>query len=677
METLSSDCARTVEPAIGLPLEVKVVINDTRDTRNIDSSVNHVIIVQEETTDWATDGVSVFYERDKDVRMKLPSNDTIEIESHMSIYPAKDVRKEKTNGDATLMYVKEKEASSKLPEKDTHQTKSLTLHETITIDSDHKEESDNVVIDFEYETSMEAESSYKGNNFEIVMIDEIENNTTSMEEQRLETDNIFNEHENNSTEEVHTEKSETTNRFFNELYKKKLDLRNKFSDQEISDIHAAVEQQVNLLSKTIGQVDSRLKIQEVIAVGSAKEGTQIIRPCEYDYILTLEALSKAGAVSITPANTDGSREFMHVKLEDNDVRSEFNDLSDDEYYIRGSHWLPWFRQGLREVFSSAVYQAVMLNSMTSIKMDTGTLKIRRWKPESHGPAFMIRLVWERGTTKNHTTMEISVDLCPALKLEREHRGSVLPSLDRSIFADMGYIETVGSVLLMPREGMLFKVTFTEEELLWTSHLSQHYRKCYKLLKYIVNGEPLPRERLTITNRVMKHFQDANTSFHSYSLKTTVWAHQYKGRCTEGKDLGSCITKMLSSRRRTNPFVNNGNVPTFELEDDSLGQRPTKESLSTSRMDTLLKGLEKFKSTPIEEYNFEAFCRVIGSRGLSKCPAKILAIILNTLISIFPLSLGIDIFLDLQKLDSKKRPMSAIGTILSLCSIAYILFAPGV
>ena len=51
--------------------------------------------------------------------------------------------------------------------------------------------------------------------------------------------------------------------------------------------------------------DSRLKTKEVLLVGIAKEGTKIIRPCEYDFILMLDAFSKQGAVSIIPEdNTD-------------------------------------------------------------------------------------------------------------------------------------------------------------------------------------------------------------------------------------------------------------------------------------------------------------------------------------------------------------------------------------
>ena len=110
---------------------------------------------------------------------------------------------------------------------------------------------------------------------------------------------------------------------------------------------------------------------------------------------------------------------------------------------------------------------------------------------------MIRLVWERKTTKKYTTMEILVDLCPALKLDIEPVKNVLPPFDPYY---LDFIDNIQSVLLLSRGGggggHLFKVTYTEFELLCTSHLSQHHRKCYKLLKYLLNGEPFPRERHT-------------------------------------------------------------------------------------------------------------------------------------------------------------------------------------
>ena len=359
--------------------------------------------------------------------------------------------------------------------------------------------------------------------------------------------------------------------FLNELYDKKLDLNNEFSDQEIKDIRAAVQETVSLLAKTIGEIDPRLKIQEVIPVGSAKEGTQIIRPCEFDYILLLDVLSMPGVVSFESVD---EIEYVYVKLEDDDVKFVFQDCTESNY-LRGSHSLPCFRQGLREVFCSALYQAIRLNSRISIKKSTGKLTARRSKPESNGPAFMIGPIWERETTKKYTTMEISVDLCPALKLD--HSPDLKIGIVPYYYYRLDFIESIDSVLLMPHIGNLFKVTFTETQLLCTSHLSSHHRTCDKLLKYLVNGEPFPR--VTPTATIIKPFLGAKTIFHSYRLKTEVWDHQYIEECTEDEDLSSCIYRVIQS-----------------LEDgtDILKCLPNKEGQSILRLRTLQEGLEKIK-----------------------------------------------------------------------------------
>ena len=121
-------------------------------------------------------------------------------------------------------------------------------------------------------------------------------------EQRFGTRNLVTIGDISSDVEEITEKgipNETGTRFLNELYAEEVDIERNFSDQEILDIRTAVDQQVILLTETIGEIDPRFRIREVIQVGSAQEGTQIVRPCEYDYILVLYALSKPVAVSIT------------------------------------------------------------------------------------------------------------------------------------------------------------------------------------------------------------------------------------------------------------------------------------------------------------------------------------------------------------------------------------------
>lgn len=644
MEPLQWASSRSNEPSIGLPIDVKVVIKDPRCTQNTSSLANHANIILEEMTDRPNDGVFVISERYKDVRNKWHSYDTNEIIKHMPMITDNGVNNEKNDG-ATVSEEMGKE---------------------------------NTFIDLQHVTSMEVESMHKCKDYDTVKIDRIESDTTNKEDERLESVIVVTEDINKPTEKKHTKCSgETLTRFLNELNDKKIELNDNFSEQEIKDIHEAVEQQVNLLAATIGELDSRLIIQDVIPVGSASEGTQIIRPCEYDYILALQALSTPGAVSIEPADPESRNlAFMHVRLESDHAKAVFSNLIDNNYYIRGSHWLPCLKQGLREVFFAAVYQAVKLNSRSSVIKNTGKLKIRHWKPESHGPAFTIRLVWKRRTTEQHRTMEISVDLCPALKLKRDLSKLPMPLFYRSMFADVGCIETNGSVLIMPREGMRFKVTYTETELMCTSNLSQHHRKCYKLLKFIVNGEPFPRERRTLPNILLEPFQDANTIYHTHELKTTVWKHHYKEQCTEDQDVAHCVIVMLGTIKRKNQLLDQKTYPQLGFEhDEGIRPTPLEEILSDSRIDTLLKSLINLNTTPTENYNYEAFCRAILSCGLSKCPAKTLAIISKKIFLIVLLLICVGFCICILTHGSENITVSVIGTFFYLCGIIGILFTP--
>ena len=376
----------------GLSFEVNVVISNLEPPLgNNLSPKNNVIDYQNERND----DVTVMYERENGRRNNLPSKitDHDKIKNHTLVYYMHHVKQEDSNG-LTAIKIREKEPEHTLPRQLKTQDHSKKLIPAIG--------QKQVAVDLEYKTRKESKNENKCTGVAIGRIHEVENNTSSEADQILESDAVS----------IHDE-NETVNTFLNELYDRKLDLNNKFSSQEIKDIRGAVQDIVKQLAETIGKIDPRLKIQEVIPVGSAKENTQIIRPCEFDYILPLGALSKANIVSL---ESGIKKQFVFVKLEDDDVKHLFQDCTENDY-LRGSHSLPCVRQGLREVFCSALYQAIRLNSKTSIKKSTGKLTARRSKPESHGPAFMIGLIWERKTTEKYKTMEISVDLCPALKLD--------------------------------------------------------------------------------------------------------------------------------------------------------------------------------------------------------------------------------------------------------------------
>ena len=458
-----------------------------------------------------------------------------------------------------------------------------------------------------------------------------ETKDNSTQDQSEETRMVLHEQKTPEEHEIHTEKRtpnnthtqtkrktkkkrkhRTLNKFLNDLYSKKLDLNIKFSSQEIIDIYNAVKKMINNLAETIGEIDARLSIGEVISVGSAREGTQIIRPCEYDFILTLDVLSKPGTVSITQANSDdANREYMRVKVEDSEIRTLLHDIIDD-YYIRGSRSLPSFRKGLRQLLSSAIHQAVLLRSESSVIESTGTLTFKHTKVETHGPAWTTRLIWESYAAK--ANMDISVDLVPALKLN-DILNHVLPSVQNICSSYIASVQNFGSALLMPREGQRFRVTFTEVELLLTSHMSDHHRKCYKLLKYLVNGEPYPVERSeTGFLKYLPYLRDSRTGVHSYSMKIAVWDHHYKHGCLEENDLGLCILNIgrhlsISSFKGgiRQPFnksvVMNPNV--FGYPTVSDGNQ--KSYMNQIRLRQLKSSLEKVGKMPTKEYNYET-CR---------------------------------------------------------------------
>ena len=283
-----------------------------------------------------------------------------------------------------------------------------------------------------------------------------------------------------TSEEVNDiQKGETGNKFLNELYDKEVDIKKNFSEQEILDIRSAVKQQLNILAETIGELDSRFRLQEVIPVGSAREGTQIVRPCEYDYILIVEALSKLGAVSLNCHKDD--LQYMPVTPEDNEVKFLFREcIHKVDFKATGQLSKIKLRKRLR----ATVFHAVTLCSKVSVSKNTGSLTCKRSKPVAHGPADTVMFEWQRRIKETFMPMKISVDLVLALKIDWEVYNNILESVHHDVSPDFNpHIQSVGSVLfIMPKRFVVrFKVAFTEAELLYTAELSEHHRKCYKLL----------------------------------------------------------------------------------------------------------------------------------------------------------------------------------------------------
>ena len=268
-------------------------------------------------------------------------------------------------------------------------------------------------------------------------------------------------------------------------------------------------------------------------------------------------------------------------------------------------------------------------------------------------------------------MEISVDLCAALKVDFEKYSillrqihlhplpyigpssnlnhakstdSVLPLSDSVVSNYVDCVEDIKSVLLMPRDGMRFKVAFTESELLLTSNLSDHHRKCYRLLKYIVNGEPFPLKG----SKIRRFFKDTHTGLHSYIIKRVVWEHHYFEKCDQEINLGICITKMLpklkaaSTNVLKHPFNRNQIIETSSEWREKLPPLPDFK-MDAFRLDRLSSATMKIKNTPINAYDYISNLNaVLSSHGLH----GMLRIILSICISLYLLVLMLAVLIQL-------------------------------
>ena len=82
------------------------------------------------------------------------------------------------------------------------------------------------------------------------------------------------------------------------------------------------------------------------------------------------------------------------------------------------------------------------------------------------------------------------------------------------------------------------------------NITEHHRRCYKILKYLINGRPSPSiAKKSVLSMVYYPFYDYPTQFYSYALKVLVWNHHYKSKCVENSYLSSCLDEILTDLKK--------------------------------------------------------------------------------------------------------------------------------
>ena len=364
------------------------------------------------------------------------------------------------------------------------------------------------------------------------------------------------------------------------------------------------------------------------------ERTQIVQPVDYDFHLVLEELScEAGGqarLSVNPCPEKSG--CVHVKIEINELRTQWMHLLNEDYLlsirsvVNSSN-----RDGFRQYFYNVIRKAVDAVKHEHVKTETGTLFLKGSSVTKHGPAFTPTLSWQRNGTMER--MEIYVDLCPVMKINRD-LDKLLNAEDCVCETYHEYVQKVGSAMLMPcnkslscKNGFCFRVTLTLAEILLIRDMSEHHRKCYKLLKYILNG---------IIARTA-------TVFHSYALKTLVLNHHYREKCEETCCMEECVIKLILEIQS---IVQNSPVSLFRY--DMRQYLPNiffkgvsvwnhEQSIMDSdiriRLQRLLKRLEKIAM--MKDYSFDkCYIRSVNCSNLNRVYVPIGFILYEVLDHVF-------------------------------------------
>ena len=338
------------------------------------------------------------------------------------------------------------------------------------------------------------------------------------------------------------EKKATLTRFYTDLYANKICL--KLSTKEITDVREAVSKMVRRIANKVEEVSPRFKIGDVVLVGSASEETQIIRPEEYDFLLILETLSQPGVLEIKKTCT-GNENCVHAIVKDKDVKRQFIDLIDGNELRSTQDILPFpWKTGLRESFYEVLKDVLHSLKSETIQTASGVLEMRYSSLTVHGPAFNPYFQWQR---PDGTTMEISVDLCPVIRLKGAYPDVLnLETVTNEVY--YRYAQSVGSQVLLPskkrtcKNGLCYSVNFTETEILLIKKLSDHHKRCYMILKYLLNAKTRPSFGGVFD--WIENIFEPETAFFSYILKVLILQHHYELMCSETTCLASCIERIL-------------------------------------------------------------------------------------------------------------------------------------
>lgn len=274
------------------------------------------------------------------------------------------------------------------------------------------------------------------------------------------------------------------NKYLLSLYEN--ELKFKRPEDEVKCITSSVEIIVDSIMTAVGKECPESEISQQYMVGSMAEGTSIIEPNEFDFLVTLKHFSNRSDINLTAIHDC----YYKVKINDQPVDPIC------------------FSTKLHKVILSRRFQELYSN----VKSEYGNLSIKSTTVCEHGPASVIKLMWQP-STKMAEPFDILVDITPFI--EQQGVDTAIQASDVAIPAHYEALVRDDKYILvgLPWDTKPLISSFTTTEVKIIRNLSAHHKMCFMLLKYCLND--------VIVKDIYNTYQSA---FSSYKIKTFVLRH---------------------------------------------------------------------------------------------------------------------------------------------------------
>ncbi|XP_053405469.1 uncharacterized protein LOC128558964 [Mercenaria mercenaria] len=325
-------------------------------------------------------------------------------------------------------------------------------------------------------------------------------------------------------------------------------VRSNLESTEAEEIAEAIYACVERIMCDVVKEEPRFRSSDIIKVGSFYEGTKILEPNEFDFLVVIDELSKPGAVSVVTEDIrpgyaevlliDDSLKQRWKHTDENCVLHNFQDYehaSSFGFVVLSTLAKLAEKQSLKYELQEVGY--IYLPDTLISFPPTGNFSLELEYAEVWNPNVMLKFQCDK--------MTISVDISPAIRYHKvtdcfNPEDCIAEQLAEAVL-NRGSILLVNSLDMLdkdPAHEHVFRITFTETEVQYVKCMEHGHKNIYVFMKYLTH---------VFKNNLKcqyKYHEDSKIELPSYLLKLACIFHDVQCSLPPSVYLNICLFKIL-------------------------------------------------------------------------------------------------------------------------------------